>query len=93
MARGQQSKNIVAQKILETFPGSFAYEKELRIPIQEDGELIQIKVTLTAAKVNIDAGGSSAIPEAKSVDTSPAALQITEEEKKEVVDLIKTLGL
>ena len=33
MARGSVAKEIVAKKLLETFEGSFAYEKEIRIPI------------------------------------------------------------
>ncbi len=62
MARGAEAKNIVTAKILETFEGAFPYDKEIRIPIAENGEIIQIKVTLTCAKVNVENGGDVAIP-------------------------------
>ena len=51
-ARGAWSKEQVWNKILETFPGSFVNEKEIRIPMIENGDRIEIKVTLTAAKTN-----------------------------------------
>lgn len=52
--RGQDSKKIIFDKILSTFEGSFMYNnnKELRIPMLENGERVEIKVTLTAAKDN-----------------------------------------
>ena len=43
MARGAESKAKVTQTILETFEGSFEYGKELRIPIMENGERVEIK--------------------------------------------------
>ena len=46
MAKGQESKNIVAQKILATFENSFQYEKEIRIPVMENGEEVQKLVKL-----------------------------------------------
>lgn len=94
MARGSIVKEEITKKILETFPGSFPYEKEIRIPMTENGELIQIKVTLTAAKTNVNAGGDSTTPDGQiSVAPSAANLQVTPEEKEQVVDLITRLGL
>ena len=56
MAKGAESKAAVTKKILETFAGSFTYNdgKEIRIPCQEAGETVQIKVTLTCAKENVE---------------------------------------
>lgn len=54
MIKGTISKEILTQKILENFEGSFIYNKELRIPFTENGEEVQIKVSLTCAKVNVD---------------------------------------
>lgn len=94
MARGSESKNIITKKILEVFPGSFQYDKEIRIPIEENGEIVQIKVTLTAAKVNVENGGDVALP---AVDKTTASLQqnldLTDEERNQVVDLVTRLGL
>lgn len=50
MARGQEAKAKVLEKILQTFEGSFMHDKELRIPMDEDGYAIQVKITATAAK-------------------------------------------
>jgi hypothetical protein len=104
--RGAESKEIIKSKILETFEGSFAYDKEIRIPIMENGELIQIKVTLTAAKTNVDNGGDAAVPGATASATSTggykevtgttpvsAPVEPTAEEKANVQALLEKLGL
>ena len=93
MARGAESKEIITQKILETFDGSFKYDKEIRIPIMENGEIIQIKVTLTAAKINVENGGDSAIPTAAAAVNSNTSVELTDQEKKEVNDLLTSLNL
>jgi hypothetical protein len=96
--KGATSKNIIAKKILETFEGAFQYDKEIRIPIIEDGETIQIKVTLTAAKTNVAAGGDTALPGA-TPSTEPVSArgkraditvldEPTEEEKQAIKDFL-----
>jgi hypothetical protein len=108
-ARGSIAKEEVMNKILATFPGAFKYEKELRIPMVENGEELQIKVTLTAAKNMVAAGGDTAIPGAKAMEIasqntaqsyanigSPVGYEPatpTAEEKKNVSNLIELLGL
>lgn len=54
--KGAQLKGEITQKILATFPNSFLYNdgKEIRIDGIENGERVQIKVTLTASKVPVD---------------------------------------
>ena len=44
-AKGSISKEIIVQKILDTFDGAFKFDKEIRIPMIEDGAEVQIKVT------------------------------------------------
>ena len=105
-ARGAEAKEKVMQNILATFPGAFKYDKEIRIPMMENGEPLQIKVTLTAAKNMVDAGGDVAMPGvALSAKTPtyvhpedvqggfPSLAEPTEEEKKNVVNLLDMLGL
>lgn len=49
--KGAQAKKDILEKMLMSFNGAFMNgEKELRIPWTENGETIEIKVTLTAAK-------------------------------------------
>lgn len=93
MARGSQAKIDITNKILETFEGAFQYDKEIRIPIQENGELVQIKVTLTAAKVNVESGSDTSVPSPAAPTKEVKKEEITEQEKKETADLLASLNL
>lgn len=99
-ARGSQIKAEITQKILDTFEGSFINDKEIRIPGMEDGSEIQIKVTLTAAKTNVEnAGSGSMTPTAtasQTPDSQPSRAvprEPTNEEKARVSELLEKLGL
>lgn len=63
MAKGSVAKQEIFNKMMEAFPGSFMFNnnKELRINCMEDGELVQIKVTLTAAKDAITPDGGEPV--------------------------------
>lgn len=105
MAKGALAKENIINKILETFEGAFKYDKEIRIPMMENGEEVQIKVALTCAKTNVDRGEDVAIPGASTVKASTTTTSATvskvsatvaeptEEEKKNVEDLLIKLGL
>ena len=68
MARGQEEKLIVINKIKEVFPEAFEYDKTIRIPIGD----VQIKVALTAAKDNVEPGGDAAVPGVKATKATIA---------------------
>ena len=101
-AKGSIAKSDIFKKILDTFDGSFMNgEKELRIPWVENGEQLEIKVALTAAK---DILGGDAKPQvnpthAEPVNTSiPTSTQTvnvpsepTEEEKERVAKLVAAM--
>ena len=104
MARGSLAKEIIKEKILNTFEGSFTYSngKEIRVPIEENGSIIQIKIQMTAAKDNVSADGEEVSRPAAAVsETAPSSsfpaphkkAEVTEEEKQNVEDLLKALGL
>ena len=100
MARGAISKEEATRKILEAFPGSFIYDKEIRIPFIEEGENIQLKCALTCAKVNVEAGGENALPgENTPVATTSAKTppiektQISDEEKDNLKRMMEALGI
>lgn len=107
MARGAEAKQRVFQKILETFPGSFMQDdKILRIVEEENGEVVEIKVTLTAAKDVIGAGASSnrtpgptATEEfdwsenSASTPQAAAANDLSETEKENIRKMMAALGL
>ena len=101
MARGAVSKTKATEMILKAFPGSFTYDKEIRIPFQEDGEEIQLKCVLTCAKVNVEPNGDVAIPGEVSTDINfenskpveQKVIEPTQEEKDTVKRLMQTFGL
>lgn len=101
MARGQEEKLIVINKIKEVFPEAFEYDKTIRIPIGD----IQIKVALTAAKDNVEPGGDTAVPGVKATKVTiaegaepvfedvSAAVEPSAEELNTVSSLMESLGL
>ena len=101
MARGQEEKLIVINKIKEVFPEAFEYDKTIRIPIGD----VQIKVTLTAAKDNVEPGGDAAVPGVKATKVAitegaepvfedvSAAIEPSAEELNAVSNLMESLGL
>lgn len=106
MAKGNLAKNEIFTKIIDIFPDSFMYNdnKELRINLTENGDPVQIKVTLTCAKTPV-APSENDVNETKAVQTSTSGElnwnddipfkieEPTEEEKQNVARLVKNLGL
>ena len=101
MARGQEEKLIVINKIKEVFPEAFEYDKTIRIPIGD----VQIKVALTAAKDNVEPGGDAAVPGVKAIKATiaegaepvfedvSAVIEPSAEELNAVSNLMESLGL
>lgn len=105
MARGQEEKLIVINKIKEVFPEAFEYDKTIRIPIGD----VQIKVALTAAKDNVEPGGDVAVPGVKATKVTiaegaepvfedvsgyvSAVIEPSAEELNAVSNLMNQLGL
>ena len=87
MAKGAESKSLVTKKILEIFPNAFLYnnDKEIRIPLTEQGETIEIKVVLSCAKT------PAAEPVPAPSEVAPP--QISEEDRRKVQELMAKLGL
>ena len=103
-AKGAESKSLVTKKILEIFPNAFLYnsDKEIRIPLTEQGEAIEIKVVLSCAKTPVReaaildwSGNSSTAPAADpaSAPSEVAPPQISEEDRRKVQELMAKLGL
>ena len=101
MARGQEEKLIVINKIKEVFPEAFEYDKTIRIPIGD----VQIKVALTAAKDNVEPGGDMVVPGVKIknvaiangaepvFEEASAIVEPSAEELNTVSNLMESLGL
>lgn len=93
MARGAEAKQNVMNKIMEVFPDAFIYGKELRIPLQENGERVEIKVALTCAKTNVGGNDDSVESETQTEAASNIIAAPTEEEKANIANLMNRLGL
>lgn len=102
--RGTQAKQEVMQTILNTFGDkAFLYNdgKEIRVNCIEAGELCQIKVTLTAAKVAVENGADNALPAATTAPSNIEAPALeptvvpepTATEKHNIEELMRRLGL
>ena len=106
MARGADSKLIFTQWLISNYDGAFVASdgKTIRIPMVENGEQLELKVTLTAAK-DIE-GGSIAMttqaepdgdwcfedgPTEKTNTFEPA--QVTQEEQDRINALMNKLGI
>lgn len=108
MAKGQIAKTAVASKIVEFFgKDAFLYNdgKEIRINTTENGEPVQIKLTMTCAKTPVSCGDEAvftsafdivadAQPTGGEVSKSEAApTQATPQEQENVSNLLSELGI
>jgi hypothetical protein len=107
MARGNQAKEWVTQKIIESFGQDqvILHDKKLYINTKEDGQPIQVCLSLTCPKVMVGAEAAAAVATAKqgvdfgafgAVTTAPEPTkpaEITPQERQTVQDLMKALGL
>ena len=95
-ARGTEEKQIVIDKIKEVFPDAFEYDKIIRIPVGD----VQIKVALTCAKDNVEPGGDNILPgtkvtikEGEEPVFEKVKIEVSDEEKKNLADLMSALNL
>ena len=106
MARGTESKNIITAKLLETFAGSFIYDKNIIIPMVENGESLQIKIALTCIKTNVSTEDSTpaefkAAPAADNelnfedsqISLTPATVNTTPEERANIARLVEKFNI
>lgn len=88
-ARGAEAKEKIIDVLIKLFPNGFMDGKTLRIPVKENGETIEVKVTLTAAKDIL--GGvqsNSNYSFAEALSDMP-----TEEEIEEVRKYLSAMGM
>lgn len=98
-AKGTQSKNNIFKALKQFYPDAFWEEegKILRIPQEENGEIVEIKVQLTAAKVPMTktAVKTSAFENdiiAEEPKKSVTVAEPTVEEKENVEKLLRSLN-
>ena len=100
MAKGAASKEAIFNKLMEIYNDAFMVDsKTLRIPMVEDGEVIEIKVALTAAKDILGGGNATNVsapaegfPDPGKKMSTPAFTEPTEEEKETLKNLLDSLA-
>ena len=109
IAKGAIVKEELINKILANIEDSFVYNggKEIRVNMIENGEPVQLKLAITAAKVAVSPDDEGAVPGAKPKNTLNIAegagpsfestdqppLEATEQEKENIASLMASLGL
>ncbi len=107
MAKGAIAKNAVVAKIAAAFNEDYIgeFDKKYYVWAQENGERVQIAISLTCPKnpieiaenLSVEAGDwdfSDDAPKPQAVAvTNAAPAEITEQEKQNIADLMARLGL
>lgn len=106
MARGDQAKLEVIKKLQEVFGDDYIGEnsKKYYVWAKENGQKIQIAISLTCPKVELEVGAASPAVSNGGWDFEAAAVQpvaqskfepaeITAEEQANIADLLKAIGL
>ena len=98
-AKGQIAKDKVLEKIAQSFGSDWigVFDKKAYVWAEENGEKVQIAISLTCPKVAV-----GTIPKnldfenASSAEAAPSSFQpaeISDEEKNNIIKLIEKLGL
>lgn len=96
--RGAAAKDYVTKKIQETFGPDFLgiVDKKLYINVKENGENLQIAISLTCPKENLEFD-SSPVAEIRETSASQnsvaASAQFTQKEKETIEELMRRVGL
>lgn len=85
-ARGSVAKEKLTKQILEMFSGSFMDDKVIRVPMDDGGEIVEIKLALTCAK-DILGGGVASEVASKIEPAAPVSDTPTESEKASIKKL------
>ena len=104
MAKGTIGKQNVINKIQQAFGADYIgeYDKKIYVWTQENGERIQIALSLTCPKVQVEVAKSPVTGDFNFEDDAPSAIvaaggfhpaDITDEERARVNDLMEKLGL
>lgn len=100
MAKGQESKDRVKQKIIEAFGADYVgeFDKKLYVWTEEGGQRSQVCIAMTCPKV-FKGEGEVAAPSVLNFEDEgdfPAAtkpVEVTPEEKESLQELMNRLGL
>jgi hypothetical protein len=104
MAKGAQAKEAIVNKLRTVFGADYIgeYDKKYYVWSQENGERVQIAISLTCPKVPVEVSSAPVAGDFNFEDDTPGVVvaaggyqpaEITEDERDRVRDLMRTLGL
>ena len=104
MARGTIAKQNVVNQLQSAFGQNWIgeYDKKYYVWSQENGERIQIAISLTCPKVSVEVSNAPIAGDFNFEDDAPGVVvaaggyqpaEITDDERDKVRDLMRTLGL
>lgn len=97
MAKGAIAKENAIKKIAEAFGADYLGEvdKKYYVQAEENGEMVQVALSLTCPKTPIASGGYAAAsgPSDTLVEAPRTSIEISDDEKKNIADLMARLGL
>lgn len=94
MPKGTEAKENLLKKILESLPSEDyigCFDKKHYFWSKEEGQNVQVCITMTCPKTPVEVNGDT--PYNNSLDFEEVKSEQTEEEKKNIKDLIERLGL
>lgn len=100
MAKGAVAKEQIAKKMAEVFGADWIGERDKKYYLwaNENGERIQIAISMTCPKTPVGEAGATADSNVLNFEDGAAAggetpIEITTDEKKNIADLKARLGL
>lgn len=105
MAKGQIAKDLVEKKIQAAFGADYVgtFDKKIYVTAMENGEKVQIAISLTCPKVPVMVDNTVQIGDYNFEDPTPAVTtsatstfvpaEISDEERQTVAELMARLGL
>ena len=104
MAKGNIAKEAIVKKLQNVFGADWIgeYQKKYYVWTTENGERIQIAISMTCPKVQVEVAATAPggdfnfeddAPAAPVVATGFAPAEITDEERNNIVEMMKALGL
>ena len=97
MAKGNIAKENIAKRIAQAFGSDYLgeFDKKIYVLGEENGEKIQIAISMTCPKVAvvIEKENPAEVNFEEMPAIEPKTVEISDEEKKNIADLMKRLGL
>lgn len=97
MAKGNIAKENIAKRIAQAFGSDYLgeFDKKIYVLGEENGEKIQIAISMTCPKVAVviekEKPAEMNFEEMPAIESKP--VEISDEEKKNIADLLLRLGL